>query len=133
MGTAQALLATPREIVSWIINRLHAANNFIKTQQKTKTAYYLCDLLMYKECPEYTIAACSYWGRLSKSGGAKFTNLLDSEKIGTERNNGKIQVVLSSESILNCGSLIDGIMKIVATKPALHKVSKSQPFTRPNN
>lgn len=108
-------------MVTWTINRLNASNKFIQTIRKTKASYQLTDLLVCKENPNYTDAACSYWGRLAGSGQL-FTCLIDSINVGSERANSKRQLVLSIDSNFDPELLIPAIMAIVKKKPALQEV-----------
>lgn len=102
-------------LVTWIINKLHAANKYIGTIQPNRTAYKLCDLLWCKGNAGITDAACLYFGRLFKSG-QKFVNLLESVHVGKERSNSKLQLTLSSDSKFAPFDLITAIMKIVQEK-----------------
>lgn len=114
-------LMDPTAMVTWIINRLYASNKYIATIQATKTAYNLHDLLTCKGNPALTDAACLYWGRLGKSG-QKFGNLLASINVGRESSNGKLQLVLSSESTFDPSTLIPSILNIIKSKTALQQV-----------
>lgn len=102
-------------MVTWIINRLHAANKYIGTIQNKKTGYNLGDLLSCKGNAGITDAACLYFGRLFKSG-QKFVNLLESVHVGKQRTNSKLQLILSSDSNFDPLCLITAIMEIVQEK-----------------
>lgn len=122
LDSVEALVLTDaRSMVTWIFNRLQAANKYIGTIEKRKTAYYLRDLLMCKDGASYTDAACVYFGRLLKN--RKIKHILDSIHIGTERSNSKLQLVLCNESKFDSSNLIREIMNIVDSNSALKEVT----------
>lgn len=120
-GDEDHIMNDTTAMVTWIINRLHASNKYIATIQTKKTAYNLSSLLRCRGNPALTNAACSYWGRLCKSG-QNFGNILETIKVGRETSNSKLQLVLSSESTFDPSTLIPSILNVVKSKKTLQQV-----------